>query len=112
MTNIHTSNKIKIEHPKEEFFSIPSRSGLRGSFSKGVRNLEWRKGEKIMDYETMARDYLAEVERIDRRIDLLRRQGRDHRQADLWERIGHLREIRDDLRVTAHVLQRRAAQTA
>ena len=29
-------------------------------------------------------------------------------RADLWVRIGTLMEIRDDLQVTAHVLQRRA----
>lgn len=60
-----------------------------------------------MDYERMAREYLAEVERIDRRLEQLRQLWRLRREADLWERIGKLMEIRDDLRVTAHVLQRR-----
>ena len=31
-------------------------------------------------------------------------------ESDLWQRVGQLMEIRDDLRVTAHVLQRRAAR--
>ena len=59
----------------------------------------------------MAKAYLEEVARLDRRIAQLRRQSRTHREGDLWPRIGRLLEIRDDLRVTAHVLQRRAART-
>ena len=51
------------------------------------------------------------TKRLDRRIAQLRRQSRTHREGDLWPRIGRLLEIRDDLRVTAHVLQRRAART-
>ena len=65
-----------------------------------------------MEYELMAKAYLEEVARLDRRIAQLRRQSRTHREGDLWPRIGRLLEIRDDLRVTAHVLQRRAASTA
>ncbi|HJB98493.1 MAG TPA: hypothetical protein H9710_07930 [Candidatus Acutalibacter pullicola] len=64
-----------------------------------------------MEYELMAKAYLEEVARLDRRIAQLRRQSRTHREGDLWPRIGRLLEIRDDLRVTAHVLQRRAART-
>ncbi len=64
-----------------------------------------------MEYELMAKAYLEEVARLDRRIAQLRRQSRTHREGDLWPRIGRLLEIRDDLRVTAHVLQRRAAKT-
>ena len=64
-----------------------------------------------MEYELMAKAYLEEVARLDRRITQLRRQSRTHREGDLWPRIGRLLEIRDDLRVTAHVLQRRAART-
>ena len=64
-----------------------------------------------MEYELMAKAYLEEVARLDRRIAQLRRQSRTHRDGDLWPRIGRLLEIRDDLRVTAHVLQRRAART-
>lgn len=63
-----------------------------------------------MEYELMAKAYLEEVARLDRRIAQLRRQSRTHREGDLWPRIGRLLEIRDDLRVTAHVLQRRAAR--
>ena len=64
-----------------------------------------------MEDELMAKAYLEEVARLDRRIAQLRRQSRTHREGDLWPRIGRLLEIRDDLRVTAHVLQRRAART-
>ena len=64
-----------------------------------------------MEYELMAKAYLEEVARLDRRIAQLLRQSRTHREGDLWPRIGRLLEIRDDLRVTAHVLQRRAART-
>ena len=64
-----------------------------------------------MEYELMAKAYLEEVARLDRRIAQLRRQSRTHREGDLWPRIGRLLEIRDDLRVTAHVLQRRATRT-
>ena len=64
-----------------------------------------------MEYELMAKAYLEEVARLDRRIAQLRRQSRTHREGDLWPRIGRLLEIRDDLRETAHVLQRRAART-
>ena len=64
-----------------------------------------------MDYKRMASEYLEEVARIDRRLEQLRRENRAHREADLWVRMGALMEIRDDLRVTAHVLQRRAART-
>ena len=64
-----------------------------------------------MEYELMAKAYLEEVARLDRRIAQLRRQSRTHREGDLWPRIGRLLEIRDDLRVMAHVLQRRAART-
>lgn len=63
-----------------------------------------------MDYARMAGEYLEEVARIDRRLEELRQEGRRHRQVDLWERMGRLMEIRDDLRVTAHVLQRRGEQ--
>lgn len=61
-----------------------------------------------MDYERMAREYLEEVARIDLRLEQLRQACRLHRETDLWERIGRLMEIRDDLRVIAHVLQRRS----
>ena len=64
-----------------------------------------------MEYELMAKAYLEEVARLDRRIAQLRRQCRTHREGDLWPPIGTLVEIRDDLRGTAHVLQRRAART-
>ena len=64
-----------------------------------------------MEYELMAKAYLEEVARLDRRIAQLRRQSRTPREGDLWPRSGRLLEIRDDLRVTAHVLQRRAART-
>lgn len=63
-----------------------------------------------MDYERMAREYLEEAENIDRRLAQLRQACRLHRETDLWERIGKLMEIRDDLRVTGHVLQRRSLQ--
>lgn len=62
----------------------------------------------LLEYERMAREYLEEVERIDRRLEQLRQANYAHREADLWVRIGTLMEIRDDLQVTAHVLQRRA----
>lgn len=65
-----------------------------------------------MDYERMAQEYLEEVERIDRRLEQLRQACCLHREADLWERMGKLMEIRDDLRVTAHVLQRRGLRSA
>lgn len=61
-----------------------------------------------MDYERMAREYLEEAARIDQRLEQLRQACRLHREADLWERIGRLMEIRDDLRVIGHVLQRRS----
>lgn len=61
-----------------------------------------------MDYERMAREYLEEAARIDQRLEQLRQACRLHREADLWERIGKLMEIRDDLRVIGHVLQRRS----
>ena len=64
-----------------------------------------------MDYATMAQGYLEEVARLDRRIAQLRQEGKINREGDLWPRIGKLLEIRDDLRVTAHVLQRRAARS-
>ena len=41
-------------------------------------------------------------------LEQLRQANYAHREADLWVRIGTLMEIRDDLQVTAHVLQRRA----
>ena len=63
-----------------------------------------------MNYQQMAREYLEEVARLDRRLEQLQRENRRHREPDLWVRIGTLMEIRDDLRVTAHVLQRRAAR--
>ena len=63
-----------------------------------------------MNYQQMACEYLEEVARLDRRLEQLRRENRRHRDSDLWVRIGTLMEIRDDLRVTAHVLQRRAAR--
>lgn len=64
-----------------------------------------------MDYATMAQGYLEEVARLDWRIAQLRQEGKTSREGDLWPRIGKLLEIRDDLRVTAHVLQRRAARS-
>lgn len=63
-----------------------------------------------MNYQQMACEYLEEVARLDRRLEQLQRENRRHREPDLWVRIGTLMEIRDDLRVTAHVLQRRAAR--
>ena len=63
-----------------------------------------------MNYQQMAREYLEEAARLDRRLEQLQRENRRHREPDLWVRIGTLMEIRDDLRVTAHVLQRRAAR--
>lgn len=97
LTNTHKSTKLDIEGPKEE--NIPS----------GSPEIPKGEGEdKPMDYERMAREYLTEAERIDRRLEELRRENRLHLQSDLWERIGRLMEIRDDLRVTGHVLQRRA----
>ena len=62
-----------------------------------------------MDYQRMAGEYLAEVDRLTRRVEQLRRSPRFRHEPDLWNRVGHLLEVRDDLRVTAHVLQRRAA---
>ena len=61
-----------------------------------------------MDYDRMAQEYLEEVGRLNRRLDQLRKEARLRRESDLWQRVGQLMEIRDDLRVTAHVLQRRA----
>ena len=63
-----------------------------------------------MNYQQMVCEYLEEVARLDRRLEQLQRENRRHREPDLWVRIGTLMEIRDDLRVTAHVLQRRAAR--
>lgn len=63
-----------------------------------------------MNYQQMAREYLEAAARLDRRLEQLQRENRRHREPDLWVRIGTLMEIRDDLRVTAHVLQRRAAR--
>lgn len=63
-----------------------------------------------MNYQQMACEYLEAVARLDRRLEQLQRENRRHREPDLWVRIGTLMEIRDDLRVTAHVLQRRAAR--
>lgn len=65
-----------------------------------------------MDYNRMAEEYLDAVARIDRRLEQLRKANHVHRDPDLWVRMGALMEIRDDLRVTAHVLQRRAVQRA
>lgn len=64
-----------------------------------------------MNYQQMACEYLEAAARLDRRLEQLQRENRRHREPDLWVRIGTLMEIRDDLRVTAHVLQRRAART-
>ena len=61
-----------------------------------------------MNYQQMACEYLEAAARLDRRLEQLQRENRRHREPDLWVRIGTLMEIRDDLRVTAHVLQRRA----
>lgn len=63
-----------------------------------------------MNYQQMACEYLEAAARLDRRLEQLQRENRRHREPDLWVRIGTLMEIRDDLRVTAHVLQRRAAR--
>ena len=63
-----------------------------------------------MDYGRMAQEYLEEVGRLNRRLDQLREEARLRRESDLWQRVGQLMEIRDGLRVTAHVLQRRAAR--
>ena len=63
-----------------------------------------------MDYDRMAQEYLEEVGRLNRRLDQLRKEARLRRESDLWQRVGQLMEIRDDLRVTAHVLRRRAAR--
>ena len=63
-----------------------------------------------MDYGRMAQEYLEEVGRLNRRLDQLRKEARLRRESDLWQRVGQLMEIRDDLRVTAHVLQRRAVR--
>lgn len=63
-----------------------------------------------MDYGRMAQEYLEEVGRLNRRLDQLREEARLRRESDLWQRVGQLMEIRDDLCVTAHVLQRRAAR--
>ena len=60
-----------------------------------------------VDYLRIAGEYLEAVDRIDRRLAQLRRENRARRQADLWECMGHLMEVRDDLRATAHALQRR-----
>ena len=46
---------------------------------------------------------------IFREVEQLRRSPRFRHEPDLWNRVGHLLEVRDDLRVTAHVLQRRSA---
>lgn len=62
-----------------------------------------------MDYQRMANEYLEEAARLDRRLEQLRRTG-SHWQQDLCTRMGHLMEVRDDLRVTGHLLQRRAQQ--
>ena len=62
-----------------------------------------------MDYKRMASEYLEEVARIHRRLEQLRRENRDHREADPSVRMRAMKEIRDDLQATAHVLQRRAA---
>ena len=63
-----------------------------------------------MNYDRMAQEYLEEEGRLNRRLDQLRKEARLRRESDLWQRVGQLMEIRDDLRVTAHVLQRRAAR--
>ena len=63
-----------------------------------------------MNYDRMAQEYLEEVGRLNRRLDQLRKEARLQRESDLWQRVGQLMEIRDDLRVTAHVFQRRAAR--
>ena len=63
-----------------------------------------------MDYDRMAQEYLEEVGRLNRRLDQLRKEARLRRESDLWQRVGQLMEIRDDLRATPHVLQRRAAR--
>ena len=75
----------------------------------GAPTVSAGKERVLLEYERMAREYLEEVERIDRRLEQLRRENRAHREADLWVRMGALMEIRDDLQATAHVLQRRAA---
>ena len=97
LTNLQKSIKLRLEDPKEGIF-------LGGPSRKPNREGE----DKRMDYERMAREDLTEAERIDRRLEELRNTERLHRQSDLWERIGRLMEIRDDLRVMGHVLQRRA----
>ena len=63
-----------------------------------------------MNYQQMAREYLEAAARLDRRLEQLRPGHRPHREPDLWVRIGTLLEIRDELPVTAHGLQRRAAR--
>ncbi len=75
----------------------------------GAPTVSAGKERVLLEYERMAREYLEEVKRIDRRLEQLRQANDAHREADLWVRIGALMEIRDDLQVTAHVLQRRAA---
>ena len=44
-------------------------------------------------------------------LEQLRERNRSQRESDLWVRIGGLMEVRDDLRVMGHVLQRRAAKS-
>ena len=63
-----------------------------------------------MNYDRMAQEYLEEVGRLNRRLDQLREEARLRRESDLWQRVGQLMEIRDDLRVTAHVLQRKVME--
>ena len=63
-----------------------------------------------MNYDRMAQEYLEEVGRLNRRLDQLRKEARLRRESDLRQRVGQLMEIREDLPVTAHVLQRRAAR--
>lgn len=74
----------------------------------GAPTVSAGKERVLLEYERMAREYLEEVKRIVG-LEQLRQANDAHREADLWVRIGALMEIRDDLQVTAHVLQRRAA---
>ena len=75
------------------------------------RTIDQEGEDRSMDYGRMAGEYLEEAERIDQRLQQLRQLCREHREADLWIRIGGLMEVRDDLRVMGHLLQRRAAKS-
>ena len=97
MTNTQKSNKLEIENSHEE------------TFQGSLHLLLGRRGQ-LVNYQQMACEYLEAAARLDRRLEQLQRENRRPREPDLWVRIGTLMEIRDDLRVTAHVLQRRAAR--